>query len=393
MWLLCISFILAGCPSLMTEQSQQVAKNWFSVVRGTQVFPVNPLRADLTPGDIYIVNQTIEEQSNADEDKNYLPLDHKLATLKIEQSPESAAAMPTFSFTVDQSAGFQLNVPVEGIPVGLGLLNSKKVVVSLSIDKVTVRDVGTIALYEALEKWAAQGNIQRYLMLQAQVSKHPLMLRTISTVYYTGGVTASFKGLDSKGLNVVGGTAPDEKSSQEIATLLPEAVKSDQESNRLIELAKELNKINPLNAVGGNAKFVKSSDNTVSMNNTFDPPLAIGYVGIDVIFNKSGRLGPPMIFFTSTKDLYAQPVQSKQMADYNAFVGLCQTLDAARQGAIAVVMADFIDAGNLAWKNSPRQFWSDLNAYMAGGIDVTRYNAIVEKLRSTYIQEVENEHN
>lgn len=392
--LLCCISMLAGCPSLMTDQSQQVAKNWFSVVRGTQVFPVNPLRADLAPGDIYIVDQTIEEQSNADKKKDYLPLDHKLATLELKQSKGSAAAMPTFSFTVDQSAGFQLNVPVEGIPVGLGLLNSKKVVVSLAIDDVTVRDIGTIELYEALSKWAQDGPIQRYLMLQAQVSSRPLMLRTISTVYYTGGVTASIKGLDSGGANLsVAGSALDDPNSEKIASMLPEAVKSDKETDRLIELAKELNKINPLETIGGNAKFMKSSGNTVSMKNTFDPPLAIGYVGFDVVFSKSGNLGPPMIFFTSTKDLYAKHVQSDEMTDYSHYVTLCKKLKDSTQEAIAKAMAAFLDSDKLQWKGKAKQFWDDLNAYMAQGIDMTRYNVIVEKLKTTYINEVANESN
>ena len=271
LWLAACVLILAGCATAnrtARDQSQMVAKNWFKVIRGAQVFPLNPLREDIKPGDIYIVNQTIETQSNALQKEGYLPLDHKIDTLTVKATAPAMAAIPSFSFVVSRSAGLQANFPVEGIPVGLGLVKSSDVQVSMSIADVTVREVLTKDAYDALRKWNEDKAVRDYLKLQAMITKTPLFLRTITTVYYTRGVTASIKALDAGGANVAaGGGIFEDASTIDLNRILP---RSDQE-RRGQEPARRAGRRTEQGEAhgkwpcpGGTATYMKSSDNTVS---------------------------------------------------------------------------------------------------------------------------------
>ncbi|WP_319585169.1 hypothetical protein [uncultured Pseudodesulfovibrio sp.] len=407
LWLVIGALILGGCMGagkMTRDQSQQVAKNWFSVIRGAQVFPINPLREDLAPGDLYLVNQTIEEQSNEEAKKGYLPLDHRMARLCydgdlkntdktlhncVQPTTPKKAGMPGFSFTVDRRSGFQLNLPIDGIPFGLGMVNSNKAVVTVSISDVTVSEIYTIELYRALKDWSLQPENRKYLSMQARVAKHPVMLRAISAVYYTGGVNVSIQGLDNGGASAaIGGGVLDEDNPVEVEKISLENLDASDTKNSAINLIKQLSTIKAVKTLpGGSAQYMKTSENTVSMKDEFKPPLAIGYVGIDVLVNLDGSIGSPLIFFNNQEGLYVTEMTSGDKKELSAFVKASRKLTQEQQQGIAQSLVAFVDSRDLEWKRDTEQFWTDLIDFTIP-LDKAEYDVLLQEFQSIYLKEV-----
>src|SRR5688572_19278793 len=157
-----------------------VAKSWCQTIRASQVIPVYPLTEDLQPGDVFLVRRSIEDQAYEYLKKGFLPLDnhfmrrdpagygkfysHSVLANDVAGEPEEGptvgdgrqdpprvpaqwmrpgalppepgwekttwdtaprASFPSYSFSVQSGAGFNLAVPVQGVPVGLGLLGNQ----------------------------------------------------------------------------------------------------------------------------------------------------------------------------------------------------------------------------------------------------------------------------
>ncbi|WP_147820789.1 hypothetical protein [Salidesulfovibrio onnuriiensis] len=326
-----------------------MAKYWFHVVRGTQVFPLNPLREDLMPGDVFLVNQTSLAESNAAKDEGYLPQDHRVTRLDLgsrEMSDpcfhdgvwqEYAAAFPSFSFSVDRGTGFNLNLPVDGIPVGLGFVQSEKVVVSMSISNATSFGLPVHDLNGALEDWC--GKHKEYLAEQKLHSRQPVLLRVVSRVFRTRGVTASIMGVDSMGGKVAaGGDAFTETPSANMTEVLPEAIKSDDAAERFAQLAGQLGKVVPRNVPlpGGSATYMRGSKDSVVMRQTFDRPLAIGYIAFDVVVLDGGGISVPMGAQQNLDGLYDVNVGSRDKMDYYILRDYMKTMSLVSQYSIAL---------------------------------------------------------
>ena len=80
--------LIASCAASKQDQVERVAKDWCMTIRASQVMPVYPLTQDIQPGDVFLVQLTIDQQQKAWEEQGYLPLDNHLARL------EPDAAMP-----------------------------------------------------------------------------------------------------------------------------------------------------------------------------------------------------------------------------------------------------------------------------------------------------------
>ena len=148
-----------GCATSMRNQSlQSVARGWCMVIRASQVIPVYPLTEDVQPGDVFLVQVPYETQIKVYQSRGFLPLENLVTRIYPEgyfdfyrgrygiqnagafppgmwQFPPPAgtpvdyamaprAAFPTYGFTVSRSEGLNAAAPVQGIPVGLNLLNS-----------------------------------------------------------------------------------------------------------------------------------------------------------------------------------------------------------------------------------------------------------------------------
>src|SRR5688572_3505932 len=157
---LCVlALILSGCTgALRNQQLEKVAKDWALVIRASQVIPVYPLTEDLQPGDILLVSTPIEDQVRLYREKGFLPLDQHLVRLystdfgkfynsrygisdgvippafwqtldrggKHQWALAPRAAFPTYSFSVSSGSGLNLAIPVQGVPLALGLMHAGK---------------------------------------------------------------------------------------------------------------------------------------------------------------------------------------------------------------------------------------------------------------------------
>src|SRR5262245_27057062 len=163
-----MSALLACSSTSKQKQLESVAKDWSMTIRASQVMPVYPLTEDLQPGDIFLVQLPITRQQDLWRKKGFLPLDNHVGRLDPSHYPEfydhsflikaepdvdkwlpgewrgttpasagadgsaplpawssaPRSAFPSYSFSVRQSTGIDLAIPVSGVPVGLGLLGS-----------------------------------------------------------------------------------------------------------------------------------------------------------------------------------------------------------------------------------------------------------------------------
>lgn len=70
---------LSGCAcNNVQRELERVAKDWSMVIRASQVIPVYPLTEDLQPGDVFLVQQTVDKQHTEYKKRGFLPLDNMI---------------------------------------------------------------------------------------------------------------------------------------------------------------------------------------------------------------------------------------------------------------------------------------------------------------------------
>jgi len=323
-----------GCASSET-QIQKAAKDWCMTIRGCQVIPVYPLTEDIQPGDIFLVQVPIDQQQRLYKQDGFLALDNHLARLNPDgygdfyahnffpkdstndlpsdwirpsgtnRSWQAAphAAFPSYAFTVRNGAGLSLAVPVQGVPVGLSLLASDAASGTVQIQDAHTVGVDTLSLYQQVAQWAAtnQGFLSNYGTVAS--SKNRNYLRVVQRLYATGRMTVSLKdasnrsgGLDAgvpKAVNLltpelpVNGTNAPEMSLQNytnafitLSQVVAAAATAKDAAGNVLP--------------GGSLRLAAASSRSVSIDESFDPPLTVGYLGFDCAIEVGGTLGPPL---------------------------------------------------------------------------------------------------
>ena len=317
-----------GCCSIASKekQLQQVAKEWCLVIRASQVVPVYPLSDDLKPGDIFLVSLPVSEQVKAYNRKGFLPLDNLIGRIqpngykefykdtlgvggpskpipKVWINPDEEkhkwnkapiAAFPSYSFSVKRGSGFNLALPISGVPVGLGLLNAEAAQGTILISDAHTYGVDTISLYRQLrDSWAIKNNdYLRFFVPREGVTNY---IRVVTRVYMTGRLDISLQ--DTKSL-AAGVTA----QAPGPLDLLTATQGSDIEKATLENYKTGIEKINTLLKItnaddagsGGELKLTGASGRTVSLKETFRNPIIIGYLGFDIAIGPDGVLGSPL---------------------------------------------------------------------------------------------------
>jgi hypothetical protein len=220
-------------------------------------------------------------------------------TLSWQAAPH--AAFPSYSFSVRNGAGLSLAVPVSGVPVGLSLLASDAASGSLQISDSRTLGVDTISLYRQLRNWAST-NADFLHYFGGGLAK-PNYLRVITRVYAAGRMMVTLKDASNRSAGLDAGVP------KTVNLLLPElpngsnttaenAVKNYTNAwNAMSEMVKAAGAI-VTNASGvlpgGSLRLAAASSRTVSLDETFDPPVIFGYLGFDCAIFKGGVLGPPI---------------------------------------------------------------------------------------------------
>jgi hypothetical protein len=342
LFLLLVPAMLAGCATqkMSGDQLARVAKDWSLSIRASQVIPVYPLTEDLQPGDVFLVQTPVEEQVKVYLDKGFLPLENLVTRLSPlgytrfyrgwpgvvdgdkapprpwqfpkEVSPESdfsgapLAAFPTYNFSVSRSAGLNVAIPVQSVPVGLNLLDSAS-----ANGTITLKDAFTYALpartmYDAIHEWCRDNAdyLSQYAPTAAasdgKQTGNRFYLRVINRVYLVKTVDVSLFSNTAFG---AGGSAgvPQPVQLLNIANAT-EAAKQFAAVNDLLSKATSpaiKDAAAPLGAgadaapqplaIGGTVKLAMATSRSVSLVETFRRPLVIGYLASDFAINAGGK--------------------------------------------------------------------------------------------------------
>jgi hypothetical protein len=341
--MLTVAWICSGCASA-GKQVQRAAKDWCMTIRGSQVIPVYPLIEDIQPGDVFLVQVPIDQQQQLYKDKGFLALDNLIArinpsgyddfyshsflnseatnllprdwirpngiglysgtngtnTRAWQTAPR--AAFPSYSFTVQNGSGLSLAVPVSGVPVGLSLLASDAASGTIQIEDARTLGVDIISLYDQLKSWAATNTVFLQNFGASTEHKKTNYLRVVTRVYATGKMMVSLKDASNRsgGLDV-GVPKPVNLLTPELpaaATNTPESALKNYTNawNVISDSVKGASALtNAAGQVlpGGSLRLAAASARTVSLDETFDPPLIFGYLGFDCAINADGSLAPP----------------------------------------------------------------------------------------------------
>ena len=341
---------LTGCTST-TPSMEEVAKNWCMTIRAGQILPVYPLSEDVQPGDVFLVEVPVADQTRLYQEKGFLALDQHIARLPVEAAlyeafygkgywsadyknvphfrpgkpdrnaapngPVSApnhlmvaaprVAFPTYTFSVSKGGGLNLALPLSGVPVGLGVMNATKATGSVSLQDAFTYGLDIEPLMEVLDAWWATSTAKPDLVQARQATMEPMYLRVVHRVFTAHRVVVSLTNQDatSAGLDAGAASVPDllsfdNKSAQEVEEA------GDAYRAALEALSGTLNSAE----VGGSIRFAQASSRSVTMDETFARPLVVGYLGFDVPIYESGELGPPIPSFSLITGEVPSPIGS-----------------------------------------------------------------------------------
>lgn len=319
---------LAGCAVDPSKQLERTAKDWCMTIRASQVLPVYPLTEDVQPGDVFLVQTPISTQTDIYKKRGFLALDqlvtrfHALDYRAFYQNgywtgtyasiahvrpgwptpPATAvpveaprAAFPSYNFSVQRGVGLQLAIPLHGVPVGLGIMGASRATGSVTINDAYTYGVDSESLLRQLYAWwRSSPDIAETFQEIVKQTNSPVYLRVVTRVYLTGGVVVSLTNLDAVAAGADVGAAPELKLL-DLSTEDPEKVEASIAAYKaaLEAISGQLNEMQN-NAPGGAVRFAQASQRSVTMNQTFDRPLVIGYLGFDVRVYDTGQLSAPI---------------------------------------------------------------------------------------------------
>jgi len=309
-------WLSAGC-STENAQLENVNKDWNRLIRASHIFPIYPLSEDLEPGDLFFVSTEIEDLAPWNT-PGYIKLDHQVGRLYPTSYAEfyshsfatstnslprfwikdnswtnaPLAGFPSYSFAVKQGGGANVSLPIEGIPVGLGLMGAKSASGQVTITGAHTYGVDEMTLQDQVEQFVIKSrpNLLELVDSQPDPSK-PYYLQVVSRVYVTQTVSVSMYNDSAFGVTASGGVPKDVPISDLQTTNAP---------------ANYSNMVNAVNSIvssqsgalatagglapGGTRKFTAVSSRSVSMEETFPRPLVIGYTGFNVRITRTNLL-------------------------------------------------------------------------------------------------------
>lgn len=246
--------------------------------------------------------------------------------LWVTDWPNAPRAMfPSYSFNVQSGQGLTGALPLQGIPVGLSLMNADKATATVSIKDAYTYGVPLESIHTKIRNWAQKLQIKRMLesyrkaavesekpkdrlrRTRAGKAEPTVYLRVINRVYLTGSLNVSMSTAKSWGLGAMFGEAPnakiptlDNKSSLDKSVIedYKSTLKALNETLDANDSGGGLGKAITGTGYGGRLKLVWAGGRSVTLSETFDRPLVIGYLGFDFPVMEKGELGLPV----ATKD-------------------------------------------------------------------------------------------
>jgi hypothetical protein len=361
------------------DELGRAAKDWAMHIRSQQIIPVYPLTEDLEPGDVFVVDRPIQDQQQAWLEQGYLPLDTHLRNFrpdradyhhfyagrydtKEEQFPADTwrakewkeapmVGFPTYTASVGRESGFDLAFPVQGIPLGLSLLDASEARVTISMPRAFTYALDELHLEDQVRAWASTSEVRHHLAdyapNPANVKETIRFLRVVSRVFAVQQLDVAMQRAETaRGSAGVGNQAARDQLRKDLDTLkadltrllevsdaavaAPASGTSAKRESGLEETSSSLPGDIPLpepssevaakatdtETIGGPASaeraiasvnrellesilanlqstagWQEQGSSSVSLSKTFDRPLVIGYLGFDIAIGPDGRLG------------------------------------------------------------------------------------------------------
>jgi hypothetical protein len=363
---------LLSCASTPRGDLEEVARDWAYTIRAGQIIPVFPLTEDLKPGDVFLVTAPINDQVKIYEKKGYLPLDQHLYRLSLPESgavqgdaentkgiyrdfygerfmvsggsklpdlweapsasrgidgkdaqgaSEAAgakdswasaphAAFPSYNFTVKSGTGLNAAIPIQGIPVSMGIMGSKSAYGSVTFSDVYTYGLDTFRMWQVVQSWANTSRVRQ--LLSAYGPRGPgaepgkfQYLRVITRVYLVRSLVVSISNDRAGGAALGAGANPNfgegARPAGEVSDSSPEregrAAESGKSAVQGAYAAAEETAVASAKAnqfPGASFKIVKATNRGVTLSERFSKPLVVGYVGFDLPIFQGGRLGRPI---------------------------------------------------------------------------------------------------
>ena len=320
-----------GCSSTskMSKQLARVAKDWSLAMRASQIIPVYPLTEDLKPGDVFLVQTRIEEQVAEFEANGFLPLDKHIARLTstdytnfyegayglagentttppyLWSTPLSetnlwryapGAAFPSYSFEFKRGGGLSVALPVQGVPIGLGLMGMDSAYGSITIKEGLTYGLSEELMLRAVTTWVRRQ--PEILTLYAPTESRTNYLRVVNRVFLAREVNVLLTKASAGGFGASGGAGRDVNLFD---------LNNTNALQNYTNLLDQLNKLSAASATpGGALKVASATSRSISMEERFRRPLVIGYLSMEFPILGSGELGTPFSTFRAlTKKGYS----------------------------------------------------------------------------------------
>lgn len=205
------------------------------------------------------------------------------------------AAFPSYSFEVDTSKGLSLAIPVNGIPIALSMVRADRATGTVSITDAYTYGLPLDRLYAKVTEWSEYAPVRQRLrelveLIDADEGAPPsVFVRLVSRVYLTGGVLVNVTNAASTG--AAGGAGA--QSQLDIPDLDGKPAGQTAAKN-YSETLEKLSATVSDSLPGGQLQVNWATNRSVSMSETFDRPLVIGYLGFDFPVRENGSLGVPI---------------------------------------------------------------------------------------------------
>ena len=298
-------------------------------------------------------------------------------------------AFPSYTFSVRNGAGLSLAVPVSGVPVGLSLLASDAATGTIQIEDARTLGVDIVSLYNQATLWAAtNSNFLNYFGASAGQNKTNF-IRVVTRVYASGRMMVTLKNASNRsgGLDV-GVPKPVNLLTPELpatATNTPESALKNYTNawSALSDIVKSATAAT--NAAGnvlpgGSLRLAAASARTVSLDETFDPPVILGYLGFDCAVFPGGLLGPPVptqAVLDSKLAYEFSQFKTNFVVETNSFGTIQKAYLAAKPDRQAQIRAKALELGLLDQPIEAKQFIKNLRRK----VDATD-PAIMQKLKT-----------
>lgn len=339
---------LSGCGAMALRQKERqmelVARDWSMTIRASQVIPVYPLTQDLLPGDVFVVQMSVAEQSRSYRDRGFLPTDLQVARLGIDRYAEfygsfievpegtivrlprdwrgghvqpargvtagsdSAAAgadetwvqfpragFPSYVFEVANRGGLGAALPVQGIPVAMSITGAARARGTVTISDAITYGIDAPTLYAALSEFVATSP-QGLVPPPDEVWS----LRVVTRVFAARRFDIVISATETTGFGVDVG-APTAISEIEApppldrSNALEGGLTVAQINTRLKALEAPLPADSEPTiaglAPGTSLRATFASGRTVGFQETYAEPIVVGYHGFDVAIDSHGNIG------------------------------------------------------------------------------------------------------